>query len=193
MVLRAHGSVSVPGARLHLRRGLHDRGASDPRLGAAGRSEPPAARAERQGGRTQSAHRRVRVVVRAECVVLRVGGCGRTCSRRPRSLIEQNFGRTLTVGVEEEVMILDPDTFEPAPRVQTLVEAAEGRTLPGVLKMELHAAIVELATEISATAEEAVERLAALRRAASELAERNGLLIAAAGSHPTAVPGELEI
>jgi carboxylate-amine ligase len=108
-------------------------------------------------------------------------------------LIEQNFGRTLTVGVEEEVMILDPDTLEPVPRVQTLVEAAEGRTLPGVLKMELHAAIVELATEISATAEEAVERLAALRRAASELAERNGLLIAAAGSHPTAVPGELEI
>ena len=90
-------------------------------------------------------------------------------------------------------MILDPETLEPVPRVETLVDAGQGRTLPGVLKMELHAAIVELTTEISDTAQQAVDRLVELRQAATELAERNGLRIAAAGSHPTAVPGELEI
>ena len=90
-------------------------------------------------------------------------------------------------------MILDPETLEPVPRVETLVDAGQGRTLPGVLKMELHAAIVELTTEITDTAQQAVDRLVELRQAATELAERNGLRIAAAGSHPTAVPGELEI
>ena len=108
-------------------------------------------------------------------------------------MIPQNFGRTLTVGIEEEVMILDPETFALVPRVETFVAEAERYALPGVLKMELHAAIVELATEISATADEALARLAELRRAAFEIADRNGLRIAAAGSHPTAVPGELEI
>ena len=108
-------------------------------------------------------------------------------------MIEQNFGRTLTVGIEEEVMILDPETLEPVPRVEALVNGADGRGLPGVLKMELHAAIVELATEISGTADEAVERLVELRRAAAEIADRNAVRIAAAGSHPTAIAAELDI
>jgi carboxylate-amine ligase len=90
-------------------------------------------------------------------------------------------------------MILDAETLELVPRVETMVAGAEGRNLPGVLKTELHASVVELTSAISATADEAVERIAELRRAAREIAERNGLLIAAAGSHPTAIPAEQEI
>ena len=90
-------------------------------------------------------------------------------------------------------MILAADTLEPAPRVETLVAGSEGRSLPGVLKTELHASVVELTSDVSATAEEAVERLAELRAAAREIAEQNDLRIATAGSHPTAIPGDLEI
>jgi len=90
-------------------------------------------------------------------------------------------------------MILDPETLEPVPRVATFVDAAEGRNLPGVLKTELHASVVELTSSISATANEAVDRLADLRRAAHEIGEQNGLRIAAAGSHPTSIPAEQEI
>src|SRR5712691_776867 len=90
-------------------------------------------------------------------------------------------------------MILDSDTLELTPRVETLVAGADGRNLPGVLKTELHAAVVELTTGICDTSEEAVAVLAELRRAASEIAEGNHLLIATAGSHPTAIPAELEI
>jgi glutamate---cysteine ligase / carboxylate-amine ligase len=108
-------------------------------------------------------------------------------------LIEQNFGRALTVGVEEEAMILDAATLELAPRVETLVAGAEERTLPGVLKTELHASIVELATDVAEDADEALAKLQSLRVAADDIAEKNGLLIACAGSHPTALPAELDI
>jgi carboxylate-amine ligase len=108
-------------------------------------------------------------------------------------VIEQNFGRVLTVGVEEELWILDPETFELVPEVGKLVAGADGRDLPGVLKTELHASVVELASGSSDTAEEAIERLLDLRRAASEIAQRNGLQVAAAGSYPTSVPEEQEI
>jgi len=90
-------------------------------------------------------------------------------------------------------MILDADTLEPVPRVETLLAGAEGRSLPGVLKTELHASVVELTSDVSATTDEAIGKVAELRRAAREIAERNGLRIATAGSHPTAIPAELEI
>ncbi len=90
-------------------------------------------------------------------------------------------------------MILDAETLELAPRVESLIAGAEGRDLPGVLKTELHASIVELATATGDDVDEALDRLHALRVAAREIAEREGLAIACGGSHPTAMPIELEI
>jgi carboxylate-amine ligase len=108
-------------------------------------------------------------------------------------LIEQHFGRSLTVGVEEELWILDAETLDLAPAVEKLVTGAERRQLPGELKPELHASVVELTTGVSETADEAVERLIELRRAARDIANDNGLLVAAAGSYPTSIPSEQEI
>jgi carboxylate-amine ligase len=108
-------------------------------------------------------------------------------------VIEQHFGRTLTVGVEEEVWILDADTLELVPAVETLVEAVDGRELPGLLKTELHASVVELTTEVAESPEGAVARLAELRAVAADAAASNGLSIAASGSYPTAVPAEQTI
>ncbi len=108
-------------------------------------------------------------------------------------MIEQHFGSSLTVGVEEELWILDAETFELVPEVERIVAGADGRALPGVLKTELHASVVELATDLSATADEAAERLVELRRAAQRIAEANGLRLAAAGSWPTSIPEEQEI
>ena len=108
-------------------------------------------------------------------------------------MIEQNFGRALTVGIEEELWILDGETLELAPAVRQLVAGAEGRTLPGVLKTELHASVVELTNDVADSPEEAVERIALLRRAAAEIARDHGLAVAAAGSHPTSRPELQEI
>jgi carboxylate-amine ligase len=108
-------------------------------------------------------------------------------------VIEQHFGRALTVGIEEELWILDAETLELVPRVQELVAGARGHTLPGVLKTELHASVVELTADVAATPEEAVDRIAELRAAAAEIARDHGLTVAAAGSHPTSRPEEQEI
>jgi carboxylate-amine ligase len=108
-------------------------------------------------------------------------------------LIEQHFGRSLTVGVEEELWILDATTLELAPAVERLVAGAQGRRLPGELKTELHASVVELTTGVSEDAEEAVERLLDLRRAARDIAADSGLVLAASGSYPTSIPTEQEI
>ena len=108
-------------------------------------------------------------------------------------MIEQHFGRALTVGIEEELWILDGETLELAPDVEKLIAGAERRTLPGVLKTELHASVVELTNEVADSPDEAVDRIAVLREAASEIAHANGLALAAAGSHPISRPDRQEI
>ena len=103
-------------------------------------------------------------------------------------MIERHFGESapLSLGVEEEVMILDAGTFEPVGAVDVLVRGAEHLDLPGTLKTELHASVVELATEICADVDEAIAALRELRAAADRIAREHGLVIAAAGAHPTA-------
>jgi glutamate---cysteine ligase / carboxylate-amine ligase len=110
-------------------------------------------------------------------------------------LIEARFGASapFSVGVEEELMILDAETLEPVGAVDVFVRESEGLDLPGTLKTELHASVVELNTGVCADADEAVAALVELRRAADAIARRNGLRIAATGSHPTTPPEELPI
>ena len=83
-------------------------------------------------------------------------------------------------------MILDAETFEPVAAVDVLVRGAAALELPGTLKTELHASVVELTTGVCGDAAEAIESLRALRDAAHRIAAENGLAIAAAGAHPTA-------
>jgi glutamate---cysteine ligase / carboxylate-amine ligase len=99
-------------------------------------------------------------------------------------VIEQAFGLSSawTVGVEEELMILDDETLEQTPAVDVLV--AEGPEGPARLKRELFASVVELNTSVCETPGEAIGQLRELRQAAGEIAERHGLRVAAAGSHP---------
>jgi carboxylate-amine ligase len=110
-------------------------------------------------------------------------------------LIEQHFGESspFSLGVEEEVMILDAESLALAPGVEPLVAWAEGRTLPGVLKMELLASMVELATDVCASPQQALDALRGLRAAAAEGAHEHGLLVAAAGTHPFSIPEEQDI
>jgi carboxylate-amine ligase len=101
-------------------------------------------------------------------------------------VIEERFGSKppLTLGVEEEIMILDAATLDQTPAVDRILSGLAGRALPGRAKTELHASIVELNTEPVATAAEVLDALVALRRAAATAATAEGLTLAAAGCHP---------
>ena len=90
-------------------------------------------------------------------------------------------------------MILDAETLALSPGVAALVDWAEGRDLPGVLKMELLASMVELATGVCSSATEACEAMAALRACAAEAAAENGLVVAAAGTHAFSLPTAQQI
>src|SRR5437667_9015255 len=85
-------------------------------------------------------------------------------------------------------MILDAETLALTPGVETLVSWAEGRSMPGVLKMELLASMVELATDVCASPAEAMDALAERRAGAAEAAAEQGLALAAAGTHAFSVP-----
>jgi carboxylate-amine ligase len=102
-------------------------------------------------------------------------------------VIEQHFGESppFSLGVEEEIMLLDGETLDPADAVEVMLQGAEGLDLPGSLKTELHASVVELNTGVCESVNEAIAALRELRAAADRIARANGLVIAAAGAHPT--------
>jgi glutamate---cysteine ligase / carboxylate-amine ligase len=94
-----------------------------------------------------------------------------------------------TIGVEEELMILDAETFEPAAASHLLV----GDVDQGTLKTELHASVVELTTPVCSDVDEVIASLRTLRRTAAERAAEHGLVIAAGGAHPTAALESLPV
>jgi carboxylate-amine ligase len=90
----------------------------------------------------------------------------------------------LTVGIEEEVMVLDGATLDLAPHAQTLVAAlADPR-----FKLELPAAQLELVSSPAAVVAAAAAELSNLRRRAAEVAREHELRLGAAGVHPFAAP-----
>ena len=110
-------------------------------------------------------------------------------------MIESKFAETasFSVGVEEELMVLDAESLELAPRAAELIEAADEAELPGTLKSELFASALELNTGICDSAEHAAGSLSDLRREAARLAAERGLRLAAAASHPVSRPEDQEI
>ena len=90
---------------------------------------------------------------------------------------------SFSIGIEEEYQIIDPQTRELKSYITELLEAGK-MTLREQVKAELHQSIVEVGTKICYTAAETHDELVRLRHGVMELAGRNGLKIAAAGSHP---------
>ena len=105
-------------------------------------------------------------------------------------MIANTFGESapFSLGVEEELMILDAATHEQVAAVDRILRGVEGLSLPGRHKTELFASVFEISTNICSTVGEVDAALPALRRAAAQAAEREGLAIAAAGPHPFARP-----
>ena len=90
-------------------------------------------------------------------------------------------------------MILDAETLAPTAGINVLLRGADGLDLPGTMKTELHASVVELNTWICADVVEAVSALGVLREAAAAIAREHGLVLAAAGAHPTAALESLPV
>jgi glutamate---cysteine ligase / carboxylate-amine ligase len=89
---------------------------------------------------------------------------------------------SLTLGIEEEYQIIDPDTRELRSYI-TEILSGDHLVLEEV-KPELHQSMVEIGTKVCSTPAEVRAELVRLRRHVMELAGKKGLVIAAAGTHP---------
>jgi carboxylate-amine ligase len=99
--------------------------------------------------------------------------------------VQPNFtGPSYTVGIEEELMILDAETLELTNAIEGLLEDAPA---DGDIKPELHESVLEIATSPCADTREAGAELRGLRRQVSEIAARRDLKIGSAGTHPFAL------
>ncbi|MBA3649572.1 MAG: carboxylate-amine ligase [Chitinophagales bacterium] len=88
-----------------------------------------------------------------------------------------------TIGIEEEFMIIDPESRELVSHMHEVVEG--GKTiLNEQVKAEMHQAVVEVGTNICHDVKEAREEVRKLRKVISEIANQQGARIGAAGTHP---------
>ena len=93
-------------------------------------------------------------------------------------------GSDLTVAVEEEFAVLDPETLSLTNRFEELQAAAQGTPLEDHLVGELIASEVEIRTGRCESFAEAAAKLGERRAQLDELAGGLGLALAAAGTHP---------
>ena len=97
-----------------------------------------------------------------------------------------------TVGVEEEVMLLDPITWQPASRSEEVL-AALNPEIAAHTSAETHGSAVELATSPHETVAGAIGELAGLRERLAAALRSLGLAGAVSGTHPLATWEETEV
>jgi carboxylate-amine ligase len=104
----------------------------------------------------------------------------------PASVIEHRFGAgpPLTVGVEEEYMLLDPETFGLAQGSEQILRSEAGGQFAELVSAELFESLVEYHTPVCADIGEVSRELHRIRRHAASVAGAHGLRIGSAGTHP---------
>ena len=100
-----------------------------------------------------------------------------------RKSSEMSRDHVFTLGIEEELQIIDPETRELRSHIEQIL--ADGKLiLKERVKPELHQSMVELATDVCSDARDARTQVVGLRTELAKLAGQHGLRIASAGTHP---------
>jgi carboxylate-amine ligase len=100
--------------------------------------------------------------------------------------MEHRFtGPSYTLGIEEELMIVDAETLDLVNSIETLLEEVPETT--GDVKPELMESVLEIATTPVRNTREAGLQLHELRRVTQVTAQQRGLTLGAAGTHPFAM------
>ena len=98
--------------------------------------------------------------------------------------MEHKFGGDpYTIGIEEELMILDAESLELVNAIESMLEPVPA----GEIKPELMESVLEVSTDPCHNTREAGDQLRALRRQVSDTAASKGMAIGSAGTHPFAM------
>ena len=102
--------------------------------------------------------------------------------------MEHSFtGTPFTIGIEEELMLIDAETGDTAQGIEAILGAEEVVNAPrGQVKPELMQSVLEICTDPCQNLAEATEQIAEMRQLVADVARREGMLVAAAGTHPFA-------
>ncbi|MCB0023496.1 MAG: carboxylate-amine ligase, partial [Caldilinea sp.] len=91
---------------------------------------------------------------------------------------------SLTIGIEEEYQIIDPETRELRSFITQFLDGERVIMVEREIKPELHQAMVELGTPVCDTLAQTHEELTKQRRFIIDLAAQKDLAVVAAATHP---------
>jgi carboxylate-amine ligase len=102
------------------------------------------------------------------------------------SVYENAFGKgdPYTLGVEEEYMLLDAESFDLVQHIDTVLAMVEGSELEEVVRPELMQSVLEISTPVCNTIADVDHQLRKLRSAVTDIARETGLRVGSAGTHP---------
>jgi carboxylate-amine ligase len=100
------------------------------------------------------------------------------------TMMQSGATPSFTMGIEEEFMVIDPETRELRSHLQEEMFAQGEEHLQDQIKREMHQPVIEVGTNVCANIQEARTEVTKLRSAIVGLARKNGMRIAAAGTHP---------
>ena len=102
------------------------------------------------------------------------------------SVLDHSFGKgePYTLGVEEEYMLLDSETFDLVQHIDTFLATVVGHELEAQMKAELMQSVVEIATPVCRNAGEVDRELRKLREYVASVAQSHSLRVGSSGTHP---------
>jgi carboxylate-amine ligase len=111
------------------------------------------------------------------------------------SVLDENFGKgpALTLGVEEEHMLVSSDDYRLCSEIEAVLETLEGGSLADRVHPELTESTAEIATGICVGVDDALRELTELRRGLATTLHPLGMRLAATGTHPFSLAEEQRI
>ncbi|HVV58164.1 MAG TPA: carboxylate-amine ligase [Gaiellaceae bacterium] len=102
------------------------------------------------------------------------------------SVLDHRFGKgdPYTLGVEEEYMLLDPETWDLVQHIDSVLAAAAEGEHEERINAELMQSVLEVTTPVCRTAADVGRALTQLRTYVAELARSEGCRFGSAGTHP---------
>jgi len=102
------------------------------------------------------------------------------------SVLDHAFGKSdaYTLGVEEEYMLLDGESFDLVQHIDTVLAAVAGHELETRINAELMQSVLEIATPVCHTAGDVAAQLRRLRGYVGEVARERDMRVGSAGTHP---------
>jgi carboxylate-amine ligase len=102
------------------------------------------------------------------------------------SVLDHAYGRSdpYTLGVEEEYMLLDGETFDLVQHIDTVLADVSGHELEPRINAELMQSVLEVATPVCHTPADVETQLRSLRTYVCEVARARGMRVGSAGTHP---------